>query len=99
MIDNINNEKIHPETVDSSFQSVIKSRFETLLAQNGMRQIDLANELGTDKAYIWRIINGVQDPPFHIKRKIAEILKTDTGVIWGDPIREQNKEVIKNGQK
>lgn len=87
MIDNTNNEKTSEKEVDNGFQRIIRSRFETLLDQNGLRQIDLANKLGNDRAYIWRIINGIQDPPFHIKRKIAEILKTDSGVIWGDPIR------------
>jgi len=68
--------------VESGCTDTIRKRFDILLEQNKLRQIDLANKLGVDKAYICRIVNGKEEPIFLMKLKIAEILKTDTGIIW-----------------
>ncbi len=85
--------KINPiGVVDIGCRREIKTRFETLLSNKNMRQTDLAFELGCDKSYICRVVNGQQDPPLYIKLKIAKILACDTSLLWGDPVREKGGE-------
>lgn len=91
MDNNIQEGKSALEMVEISCMNPIKNRFDLLLKHNKLRQTDLANLLSVDKAYICRIVNGKENPPLIMKLKIAEVLKTDTGVIWGDYTRRLEK--------
>jgi len=56
----------------------------SLLKEMGLKQIDLANKLSVDKAYISRIIHNKENAPTLMKIKIAKVLKVDSRAIWDD---------------
>lgn len=70
------------EVVEVCCVDSIRERFNTLLLQNKMRQVDLASKLGVDRAYVCRIVNGKELPPLEIRLKIALILGVDSAIIW-----------------
>lgn len=92
--------------VDNRCLNPIRERFKVLFDSKKIIQQNLANDLSLDKAYISRIINGVEIPPHHIRLKISSYFNCDSSTIWRtkdlDFIRklllEQNKKGEKNGK-
>jgi len=84
MTNNTLEQKRTEKPVGKGCMGSIKDRFDTLLLAKGLRQRDLVNLTGFDKADICRIVNGKIIPPLIWKLKIAKILDVDTSVIWGD---------------
>lgn len=70
------------EAVELCCAKSIRERFDLLLLQKKIRQVDLAAKLGVDRAYVCRIVNAKELPPLEIKLKIAEILGVDSVLIW-----------------
>jgi len=60
----------------------LKSIFDTLLLQKKVRQQQLADFLGLDKAYISRMVNGLCIPPLRVRLKVAEFFGVDSVLIW-----------------
>lgn len=65
----------------------LKTTFQTLFLLKGTRQQDLANHLGRDRAYVSRIVNGLDTPPLRIRLKIAEYFDTDSALIWHEDLK------------
>ncbi len=70
--------------VDVEFccRELLRERFNTLLLQKKMRQVDLAARLGVDWAYVCRVVNGKEYPHLELRLKIAAILGVDSALIW-----------------
>lgn len=60
----------------------LKVIFETLLLQKKIKQQELADSLGLDKAYISRMVNGLSIPPLRVRLKVAEFFGVDSVLIW-----------------
>ena len=82
MENNIGLQKNNAEKVDSRCRSDIKTIFETLLLQKKCKQQDLADYLNVDKAYVSRMVHGLQIPPLRIRLKVAEFFCVDSCLIW-----------------
>ena len=63
----------------------------SLLKEKGMKQTNLADALGHDKAYVNRIIRGHQEPTIEIMIRIAKILNVDSRTIWREEKRKEHK--------
>ena len=82
MENNIEIQKNFTGKVDSSCRNDIKTIFETLLLQKKCKQQDLADYLNVDKAYVSRMVHGIQIPPLRIRLKVAEFFNVDSCLIW-----------------
>lgn len=57
-------------------------KIKALLIKNGIKQVDIANELGIKRCTVSAVIGGHgQSRP--VKRKVAELLKVDYEKLWG----------------
>ncbi len=70
------------EEVEKSCYKPIKERFKVLLDTKKIIQQNLADALGIDKAYISRIVNGLEVPPHHLRLKISSYFSVDSSTIW-----------------
>ena len=52
-----------------------------LITKAGLRQKDVAAQLGTSEPNISRWVNGEADVPSHFMRPLAGLLKVDLGII------------------
>ncbi|HLD12932.1 MAG TPA: helix-turn-helix transcriptional regulator [Candidatus Nanoarchaeia archaeon] len=77
-------QKSIPLPVDNKLTPLIKERVVGFILAKGLRQIDLARRCGLDRSYLWRILNSTQNPPDHIKIRIAKELGVDSRAIWED---------------
>lgn len=88
-------ELIYPKVIDSQGQSHIdyknvkgrkipelKIRFQTLILNQGMNEIEFRNKLGLSRQMWYYISWGVWDCKDSTKIKIAQALNTDSRVIW-----------------
>lgn len=74
-----------PGKVDRSCNNSLKIIFDTLLLQKKVKQQELADFLGVDKAYISRVVHGLQIPPLNTRLKIASFFGVDSCLIWQYP--------------
>ena len=94
MENNIPIQKNANQEVDRRCRSEINCIFETLFLQKKARQQDLSDYLGVNKAYVSRMVHGIQIPPLRIRLKVAEFFGVDSCVIWRTPeIRTAEEEV------
>lgn len=104
MDDNIQKDFFYDSEVESSCYKPIKTIFETLLLQKKIKQQDLADSLGIDKAYISRVVNGLYIPDIDMRLKIAAYFGVDSALIWRTcdlyHIRKLllNQKKVKNGK-
>jgi len=82
MENNIEIQKNTARRVDNGCRNDIKTIFETLLLQKKCKQQDLADYLNVDKAYVSRMVHGLQFPPLRIRLKVAEFFSVDSCLIW-----------------
>ena len=82
----IDNSTLEPffcgERVELGCYPPITERFKVLLDSKKIIQQRLADALGFDKAYISRIIHGIEIPPHHVRIKIASYFGVDSSTIW-----------------
>ena len=94
MEDNIDIQENTAQRVDSRCRNNIKTIFETLLLQKKCKQQDLADYLNVDKAYVSRMVHGLQIPPLRIRLKVAEFFLVDSCLIWrSGEVKEVEQEV------
>ena len=72
----------YDKSVDGGCEHPLKIIFETLLLQKKSKQQDLADYLGVDKAYVSRMVHGLQIPPLRIRLKVAKFFQIDSSLIW-----------------
>lgn len=70
------------EGVEMGCRNPLKERFGVLLDSKKIIQQRLADDLSLDKAYISRIVNGIEIPPHHLRIKIASYFGVDSSTIW-----------------
>jgi hypothetical protein len=68
--------------VENSCYAHLRTTFDVLLLQKKVKQQELANFLGLDKAYISRMCNGLTIPPLAIRLKVAQFFGVDSVLIW-----------------
>lgn len=96
-MDNSTNENFFlVEGVDRCFYPHLKSIFQTLLLQKKKKQQELADYLCVNRAYVSRMVNGLQIPPLRIRLKVAEFFGVDSVLIWRE-IHSQKSEEQQNG--
>jgi len=70
------------EDVESSCYKPIRERFKVLLDMKNVIQQNMADALSIDKAYVSRIVNGLELPPHHLRLKISSYFRVDSSTIW-----------------
>lgn len=68
--------------VEIGCKNFIKERFKVLFDTKKIIQQNLADHLSFDKAYISRIVNGLEIPPHPVRIKIASYFGVDSTSIW-----------------
>jgi len=68
--------------MDKRLREVLKQRFQLLLDEAGLSQVQAAEKLCLEKNHFWKITSGYIIPPARLKVKIAQLLKTDSCLIW-----------------
>lgn len=79
------NQRLSTGKHQSNQEKIKLETYYTLLAllrEKGVRQSELANVLGYDRAYINRIIKGSQQPSVELKIKISKFFGVDSWTIW-----------------
>jgi plasmid maintenance system antidote protein VapI len=62
--------------------SHLRNTFDVLLLQKKVKQQELADYLGIDKAYVSRMCNGLTIPPLTVRLKVAQFFGVDSVLIW-----------------
>lgn len=73
---------IPQQVLEEKKESVRNQTLIDLIASKGLKQADLAREIGKDRAYVCRIVNGKERPPREMMIKISDILGVDSRVLW-----------------
>lgn len=68
--------------VDRGCDNPLKIIFDTLLLQKKSKQQELADFCSVDKAYISRVVHGLQIPPLQMRLKISSFFRVDSSLIW-----------------
>lgn len=68
--------------MDKRLREALKQRFQLLLDEAGLSQVQAAEKLGLEKNHFWKIVNSYIMPPTRLRVKIAQLLKTDSCLIW-----------------
>jgi transcriptional regulator with XRE-family HTH domain len=85
MENNITIQKDYTQEVDRGCTGQINCIFETLFLRKKAKQQDLADFLGVNKAYVSRMVHGIQIPPLRIRAKVGEFFEIDSCAIWRIP--------------
>ena len=75
--------KDYPILPQKRKNEAIKNRFQTIIFSLGMSEKEFYKKIGISKQQWYVLSWGLWDPPFERKLEIAQLLKTDTGLIWG----------------
>jgi hypothetical protein len=62
----------------------LKNRLRALIHARGLSEPDFFNRLGMSRQHWYSISWGIWDAPIDVKVRIAEALKVDSSVIWGE---------------
>jgi DNA-binding XRE family transcriptional regulator len=62
---------------------VLKTRLQTLIKQAGMTNSEFYNKVDISRQYYYFLSWGLWRCPLDLKLRIAKVLNTDSGLIWG----------------
>lgn len=75
-------DKKFKQEVCKGSKSDIRTRIDTLLFHNGLKWSEVYSRLGLSKSHASLIHNGLTIPTLSLRVKIAQLLNSDTSVIW-----------------